>query len=217
MKVIAVSIGQPITLDYEGRQVRTGIFKQPVDGRVQIGLCGLAGDGQADLEAHGGKDKAIYVYSVENYRYWEQQLQRGTLSYGQFGENLTVEGMLDESVHIGDVFSIGTSVVQVTQPRVPCYKLGIRMEAGHFPKEFMFSGKVGFYLRVLQAGDVGAGDAIECLGRDPVGLNVRESMLALSNQAERFEIIAKALQIDALSSAWRSDLAQRQAGSKAAH
>jgi MOSC domain-containing protein YiiM len=134
----------------------------------------LDGDGQADLRNHGGKDKAALAYSIENYEYWREWLGRTDLAHGQFGENFTVEGMTEDRVHIGDVFRVGEAVVQVTQPRVPCFKLALKMQDPDFPDLFLSSGRVGFYLRVLEEGAVGEGDAIELVTADPEGLTVRE-------------------------------------------
>ena len=127
MKLLSVNVSLPREISHGGRTVTTGIFKQPVDGRVMLGTLNLEGDGQADLVGHGGVYKAAYVYSMENYAYWERELGRSDFGFGQFGENFTVEGMADEAIHIGDVFRIGDALVEVSQPRVPCFKLAIRM------------------------------------------------------------------------------------------
>jgi MOSC domain-containing protein YiiM len=207
--LLTISVGVPKAVEAEGRIVTTGIFKAPVAGPVRVGVLGLAGDGQADLEAHGGPDKAVYVYSIEHYPYWQRALQRPLLSHGQFGENLTVAGMTDDRVHIGDLFRIGKLIVQVTQPRVPCFKLGIRMDSADFPRRFMHSGRTGFYLRVLEEGDLEAGEPIERIDADPEGLSVQESMQALLPGPRQREVIQRALQVDALSQSWREDLERR--------
>ncbi len=165
--MISVNVSRPLTIVDQGRVIRTGIFKEPVAGRVRLGRLNLEGDAQADLRVHGGPDKAVYAYPVEHYEYWKQVLERSVLSLGQFGENLTVEGLQEDRVRLGDVFRVGTAVVQVTQPRSPCNKLGIRMGSKDFPRLFQASNRSGFYLRVLEEGEVGAGDDIVRLHTDP--------------------------------------------------
>lgn len=213
MQLLSISRAMPRTVQDHGKPVLTGIFKEPVAAgeAVAVTATGLAGDGQADLENHGGLDKAVYAYTVENYAYWEQALGRPGLPHGQFGENFTVAGMPDEAVHVGDSFRIGEILVQVTQPRVPCFKLGIRMGSPEFVGQFMVSGRVGFYLRVLETGTVRAGDAIEKVHSDPEGLDIRDCMLALLEGPRQQEIIRRALSIAALSDAWRDSLQRRLA------
>ncbi len=187
----------------------TGICKQSVPGPVTVTREGIIGDSQADRKNHGGIDKAVYAYATENYRYWEEQLGK-PLPYGQFGENLAVSGMTDEQVHIGDIFRIGPVEVQVTQPRVPCFKLGMRMEDAGFVRRFHHSGRVGFYLRVLQEGFLSTGDTIERLHADAGKLTIAEAMLALHKNPRQTEIIARALDIPALSQAWRDSLMKKE-------
>jgi len=163
----------PRELKHNGKTVTTGIFKEPVEGRVNLNAHNLEGDGQADLLVHGGIHKAVYVYPIENYDYWKRELGRTDFPFGQFGENFTVEGMLEDEVHIGDVFRVGEgAVVEVTQPRVPCYKLAIKMESPQFPKMFLASCRVGFYLRVIEEGEVGAGDVFERIKIDSQRMTV---------------------------------------------
>ncbi len=209
MELLAISLSGPQTLAYQGRSAETGICKQPVTGPVQATAEGILGDTQVDRDNHGGADKAVYAYAVENYRFWEQALGR-TLPYGQFGENLAVSGLTDEAVHIGDIFRIGPVECQVTQPRVPCFKLGLRMEDPGFVRRFHHSGRVGFYLRVLKEGPLTPGDAIERLHEDPGQLSIRDAMLALNKNPRQQEIIRRALAIPALSQAWRESLQKKQ-------
>lgn len=209
MKLLAISVGLPRVIEADGRTVTTGIFKEPVEGPVHVGVTGVAGDSQADLKAHGGADKAVYVYTIEHYRFWREALGCPIMSYGQFGENLTVEGIQDDQVHIGDRFRIGRLLVEVTQPRVPCFKLGIRMNRPDFPKRFMHSGRTGFYFRVLDEGELSAGDMIERISMDPIELTVQESMQALIPGPSQKDVIRKALRVDALSQGWRDDLEKR--------
>jgi len=209
MEIVAISLSGIRQLEHQGRQTQTGICKEPVTSPVYVSSEGIEGDAQADRENHGGADKAVYAYAVENYRYWEQELGR-TLAYGQFGENLAVSGMTDDSVHIGDIFRIGLIEFQVTQPRVPCFKLGMRMEDSTFVGRFHGSGRVGFYLRVLKEGPIKPGDSIERLHTDPGQLTIRDAMLALNKNPKQQEIIARALNIPALSEAWRESLRKKQ-------
>lgn len=175
MKLVSVQIGRPRTVQWRGKRVPTGIYKEPVASRIMLYRFNLDGDGQADLTIHGGPDKAVYVYPVEHYVSWSHELERTDLTFGQFGENFTVEGMLEETVCIGDQFRVGGAVVAVTQPRQPCYKLGIKMTDPRFPKLFLASGRTGFYVRVLKEGEVGTGDEIYRILRGPDGMTVRQA------------------------------------------
>lgn len=211
MELLTISLAAARQVEYRGRPVSTGIFKEPVAGPVRAGVLGLESDVQVDRENHGGPDKAIYAYSVENYRFWERELNRDApFPHGQFGENFTVTELPDEAVHIGDVFQIGALLVQVTQPRVPCFKLGIKMGDPRFVGTFRHSGRVGFYLRVLEGGEVEAGDGIALVEADPAQLNIQDAMLAINQGPRQQEFIARALEVEALSVAWRDDLTRRQ-------
>lgn len=211
MKLISVNVSLPKEIQYKGETVTTGIFKEPVQGRVMLRELNLDGDRQADLTVHGGVHQAVYVYPFEHYDYWQHKLGRQDLGYGQFGENFTVTEMMEDQVHIGDIFRIGNAVVQITQPRVPCYKLAIKMNLPKFPKLFMASGRAGFYLRVLQEGEVGAGDAIERIEIDPGKMTVQEIFhLAFRDHDDR-EALKKALRLRALSPGWHNLFAERLA------
>ena len=174
MKLLSVNLSVPKEITYAGKTVTTGIFKKPTSERVMLRTLNLDGDGQADLWGHGGAFRAVYVYSKENYGFWERELERDDFTYGQFGENFTVEGMLDDQIHVGDTFRVGGALVEVSQPRIPCYKLAIKMGIDGFQNRFMQSGRVGFYFRVLEEGEVGSGDEIELVGRDPRRMTIRE-------------------------------------------
>lgn len=208
-KILSINLAQSRVVEYLEKAIETGIYKQPVEGPVLTGICGLQGDIQVDTKNHGGPDKALYVYTHENYRHWETDRLDSSYPYGQFGENLTVTGMPDEQVHIGDIWRIGSIVTQVTQPRVPCFKLGIKMGDSSFVKTFLTSGRVGFYLRVLEVGYLQVGDTLECLEGGVYGLSVRDAMMAIVKGPRQREIIQQALSIPALSEAWRVDLQQR--------
>ena len=203
MKLLSVNVSLPKEVPYKGKTVRTGIFKEAVQGRVKLGGLNLDGDGQADLVGHGGIYKAVHAYSIENYDYWKRELGRDDFSYGQFGENFTVEGMPDDKVNVGDVFRVGTALVEVTQPRVPCFKLAMKMEMPNFLKVLMPSERVGFYLRVLEEGEVGAGDVLERVKVGPEQMSVREMFHLLYFAKQKPEGARKALRIPAMSPGWR--------------
>ena len=160
MRLISVNAGLPREVQWRGRSVSTSIWKTPVDGRVHVGFLNVDGDRQSDLSVHGGRDKAVYVYPSEHYPYWREQLPGFDLSWGSFGENFTIEGLLESDVSAGDRLDIGTASFVITEPRTPCYKLGIRFGREDMIKRFLESGRSGFYLRVLAEGEVGAGDAV---------------------------------------------------------
>jgi len=157
--VLSVNVALPCTVTWNEREVLTGIFKRPVLGRVTVRELGLEGDGQADLTVHGGVGKAVYAYPSEHYDYWHHELKRD-LTWGMFGENLTTAGLLEDSVRIGDRFRVGSVVLEVTQPRFPCYKLGIKFGSMEMVQRFQDSGKSGFYLAVRSEGEIAAGDPI---------------------------------------------------------
>jgi MOSC domain-containing protein YiiM len=185
----------------------TGIFKSPVSGRVAVRRHNLAGDGQADLTAHGGDYKAVYAYPSEHYPYWEDTLHRRGLVPGMFGENLTTRGLFEDAVCVGDHYQIGTAILQVTQPRTPCFKLAHKFARPQFIKEFLECGKSGFYLRVIQEGELEAGDEVILLQRNPNQVTVR-GLLGLTdlNEINR-ELAARAVTIDAIPPSWREEVA----------
>jgi MOSC domain-containing protein YiiM len=174
MKVLSVNVGLPREVTWRGKPVTTGIFKEPVAGRVPLRTLNLDGDRQADLRVHGGPDKAVYAYPSEYYELWSRERQELAFGPGAFGENLTIEGLLDEDVSVGDRFRVGTAELVVTQPRLPCFKLGIKMGRDAFVTEFLERGLLGFYLAVAREGDVAAGDPIVERHRDPRGFGVTE-------------------------------------------
>jgi MOSC domain-containing protein YiiM len=204
MKLISVNVSSPQTVMYQGKSVTTGIFKKPVSGRVMLRILNLDGDQQADRKVHGGVDMAVYVYPIEHYGYWQTELARTALPHGQFGENLTVEGSTEDNMRMGDVVSIGEALLQVTQPRIPCYKLVMRMQAGSdFAARFLKSGRVGFYLRVLQEGAVGAGDAIELAERDDDAVTIAEFLRIYTSKSRDPATLERVLAARHLGDAWR--------------
>lgn len=186
----------------------TGIFKEPVSGRVRVRRHSLEGDAQADLNVHGGGEyKAVYAYPFEHYAYWENALGRTGFAPGMFGENLTTSGLLEDSVNVGDILRIGSAVLQVTHPRTPCAKLAQKFERPQIIKEFLFSGRSGFYLRLVEEGDLGAGDEATLIHRNPAGVTIR-ALLGMTDLGESNpELAARAVNLDALPPSWRSDVA----------
>ena len=166
MKVLSVNVGLPRIVEYWGEPVSTGIYKEPVAGRVAVGEFNLAGDAQADLRVHGGYSKAVYVYPSEHYEFWKNELPEMDLPFGVFGENLTTLGLIETEACVGDRYRIGKAEFIVTEPRQPCFKLGIRFNRTDIIKRFAKSGRSGFYLAIEKTGDLGAGDEIEFLSRE---------------------------------------------------
>jgi MOSC domain-containing protein YiiM len=181
MRLVSVQVGRPRRVGWHEKPVSTGIYKEAVAGRIMLYRFNLDGDQQADLTVHGGPDKAVYAYPSEHYPIWQAEFPDMRLPYGMFGENFTTEGLDESSVHIGDQFRIGGAVVVVTQPRIPCYKLGIRFGRPDMPKRFHASGRCGFYLAVLREGQVGAGDVWERMARSDQQVSVIESYRLLTN------------------------------------
>lgn len=203
MKLLSVNVAMPKEVPYQNGTLRTGIFKQPVQGPVMARTLNLEGDGQADRENHGGIYKAIYVYSIENYDHWRRELGRDDFSFGQFGENFTVEEMVEDQIYIGDSFRVGGALVQVTQPRAPCQKLGLKMGSAQFPKVFLRSGRVGFYLQVLEEGEVAAGAPFEPVGAESERINVRQMSRLRYLDPDDVEGAKRALRIQMLPPRWR--------------
>jgi MOSC domain-containing protein YiiM len=210
-QVLSVNVGGVRTIPNGTRTTRTGIVKEPVDGRVPLGREGFTGDRQADRRVHGGPEMAAYLYSADDYRWWEDELGR-PLPPGTFGENLTVTGLRDGEVHIGDRFRLGTALVEVTAPREPCFKLGLRMEDPRFVVRFRKAGRTGFYVRVLEEGDVGAGDPIERVERDAQGFTVLDAHLAMTGDRGDAAALRRAAGVVRLKSDWREHFARLAAG-----
>lgn len=212
MKLLSVNCGLPREVVWHGRYVTTSIYKEPVEGRVALRRLNLAGDRQSDLNVHGGKDKAVYCYPFEHYEYWKAELPRHVLPVGVFGENFTTEGLSEDSVHIGDRFSIGSAEVIVTQPRMPCYKLGIRFESDDMVRRFLSSGRTGFYLAVTREGEVGAGDEIIALSQDPGSISVLDiTRLYMKNSYGRddLRVVRHAISVEALPEGWKQFFEER--------
>ena len=203
-RLLSVNVGLPRDIEWKGRTVHTGIWKEPVRGRCRVGRLNLTGDGQGDLAGHGGEQRAVFVYQIESYRYWEEQLKRTDFVHGQFGENFTIEGLPDDTVCIGDRYQIGNALFEVTQPRVTCYRVGIRMNEPRMPALLTSSGRPGFYFRVLQEGEVGAGDEIVKVGEAKERMTITEINALLYSPNHPHDQLERALRIEALSPGWRS-------------
>jgi ferredoxin-NADP reductase/MOSC domain-containing protein YiiM/ferredoxin len=199
-----VNVGLPRDIEWQGRTVHTGIWKDPVPGPCRVGRLNLAGDGQGDLAGHGGEQRAVFVYQIESYRYWQEQLGRNDFVHGQFGENFTIEGLPDDAVCVGDRFRIGNALFEVTQPRVTCYRVGIRMNEPRMPALLTSSGRPGFYFRVLGEGEVRAGDEIVKVGEAAERMTVAEVNALLYSPDHAPERLRRALRIEALSPGWRA-------------
>jgi MOSC domain-containing protein YiiM len=222
MKLVSVNTGLPREVMWHGRSVTTGIFKEPVEGRVALRKLNLDGDRQADLTVHGGEYKAVYCYPIAHYGYWRRELPGREVPTAIFGENFTVEAstingsttddLLEDSVHLGDQFSIGSAEVTVTQPRLPCYKLGVRFQADDMVKRFLASGRTGFYFAVTREGEVGAGDEIKPIARDPNGVPVSEiTRLYIAKRYADDDVtsVRRALQVAALPESWKGYFRER--------
>jgi MOSC domain-containing protein YiiM len=206
MKLISVNCGLPKEVLWHGQTVTTSIFKEPVEGRVALRTLNLDGDRQSDLAVHGGKDKAVYCYQLSHYECWKAKLPGRPLPPGSFGENFTIDGPDDNSIHIGDRFAVGSAEVVVTQPRMPCYKLGVRFESDEMIKRFLESGRMGFYLAVTREGEVGAGDEIRTLSLDPHAVPVSAIMrlyLAKKYEASDAAMVRRALEVESLTDTWK--------------
>ena len=202
-RLLSVNVGLPRDIDWKGRTVHTSIWKEPVRGRCRVGRLNLEGDGQGDLAGHGGEQRAVFVYQIEAYRHWQEQLKRTDFVYGQFSENFTIEGLPDDVVRIGDRYQIGSALFEVTQPRVTCYRVGIRMNEPQMPALLTSSGRPGFYFRVLKEGEVGAGDEIYKVGEAPERMTVAEINALLYSPNHPRDRLQRALRIEALSPGWR--------------
>ncbi len=209
MQVISVNVGQPREVDWKGQKVVTGIFKEPVAGRVAVRRLNLAGDRQADLTVHGGPEKAVYAYPAEHYSFWREQFPEMELPWGMFGENLTVTGLLEDSMHIGDRFQVGTAQLVVTQPRLPCYKLGLKFGRDDMLKRFLQSGLTGFYFSVFKEGEVAAGDPIRLLHRDEHQVKVSDITRLYRQDKRNLNLLRRVVEVEELPQVWREYFQER--------
>jgi MOSC domain-containing protein YiiM len=216
MKIVSVNTGLPRDVTWHGRIVTTGIFKEPVKGRVALRTLNLDGDRQADLTVHGGEYKAVYCYPLAHYDYWKKELPGLPLPMGMFGENFTINGgsdaLAEQSIHLGDRFSVGSAEVIVTQPRLPCYKLGVRFQSDDMVKRFLLSARTGFYLAITREGEVGASDEMSLLARDPHAVPVSEiTRLYVAKRYSAADVasLRRALQVAVLPDGWKGYFRER--------
>lgn len=218
MKLVSVNSGLPREVMWHGRSVTTGIFKEPVEGKVALRRLNLDGDRQADLSVHGGEYKAVYCYPAAHYDYWKKELPGRELPMGMFGENFTTGGLLEDSVHLGDRFSVGSAQVVVTQPRMPCYKLGVRFQSDDMVRRFLASGRTGFYLAVTREGEVGAGDVIKVISRDDNAVPVSEiTRLYIAKRYGEGDVasVRRAIRVAALPESWKGYFRERLESARA--
>jgi len=209
MKLISLNVGLPRLAVYKGTSVKTGIFKNPVSGRVTLRTLNLDGDRQADLSVHGGPYKAVYAYPSEHYEYWRKELPGMDLPLGMFGENFTTEGFGEDELHVGDLFRVGSAKVMIRQPRMPCYKLALRFDRDDMIKRFLTSQRSGFYFSVIEEGEVQAGSKVEIMRRDPHRVAVVDIVRLYLRQAHDPKLLHHAMQVSALPQNWKAELAAR--------
>jgi len=211
MKVLSVNVGLPRKVLYNGQIINTAIFKDPVKGPIMLRKLNLDGDRQADLTVHGGIDKAVYSYPVEHYDYWRKQFPDTDLKWGMFGENFTTEGLLEDAVNVGDQFQIGSAKIVATQPRMPCYKLGVRFGRMDVIRRFMTSGRPGIYFKILKEGEVKTGDKIKNIKRDKNNVTVKDivSLYINKNHVDIIEMMRRAIKIRDLPEGWRYEFEQK--------
>jgi MOSC domain-containing protein YiiM len=209
MKIISINVGLPREVQWDGTTVETAIYKTPVNGPAKVAKLNIAGDRQADLSVHGGADKAVYGYASEHYEYWKKELPELEFPWGAFGENLTTAGLNEDNLHIGDRVKIGSAVLAVTQPRMPCYKLNIKFEREDMIKRFLKSGRCGFYFSVEKEGVIESGEEVEVLSRDAQQVSIADVVGLYLGQRRDPELLERALQVDALPQSWKAELALR--------
>jgi MOSC domain-containing protein YiiM len=209
MKLLSVNVGLPRDVDWRGKTVQTSIFKSPVPGRARVRRLNIEGDQQSDLTVHGGAEKAVYAYPSEHYAFWREELPGMDLPWGVFGENFTTEGLLEGSVRIGDRLRVGTAEFVVTQPRMPCFKLGIRFGLPDMVKRFHDARRTGFYLAVLQEGEVTAGDSFELIARDEHSVTVADVVALYVADAANQDLLRRVSELPALPEGWREYFRKR--------
>lgn len=203
MKLISLNVSLPRLVEYNGEPVATGIFKEPVQGPVTLRTLNFDGDRQADLSVHGGVTKAVYGYPSEHYKFWKKELPEMSLPYGMFGENLTTEGVFEDGINVGDRFRLGEAELMVTEPRLPCYKLGIKFGRSDIIKRFLQSRRTGFYFSVVKEGTVAAGNEIELLSRDPNNVTIADILRLYAFEKDDLETLRRTVKLEALSESWR--------------
>jgi MOSC domain-containing protein YiiM len=209
VQLVSVNVGLPREVTWHGRVVRTSIWKDPVEGLVRVSSLNLEGDQQSDLSVHGGPEKAVYAYPREHYEYWRRELPGTDLAWGAFGENFTTEGLLEPDIRIGDRIRVGSAEFLVTQPRMPCFKLGIRFGRDDMVKRFLRSGRTGFYLAVVREGEVAKGNSLEIVGRDEHGVTVADIASLYARDRDNDDLLRRAVDVPALPESWKEYLRKR--------
>ena len=209
MKLLSVNVGLPREIFHEGRMIRTGIYKTPVEGPVRVSALNIDGDQQADLTVHGGPSKAIYVYPSEHYAFWRKELPEVEFPWGSFGENLSTEGLLEKDLNIGDRLCVGSVELAVTEPRLPCYKLGVKFNRDDMVKRFLKSRRTGFYCAVLREGEIGTGDAIHYLSRDDNRVTVADITRLYAFEKTDYAAMRRAVEVKALPESWKGFFRER--------
>lgn len=202
-KILSVNVSLPKEIDFEGQKVITGIFKEPIKGRIMLRTLNLDGDNQADLTVHGGADKAVYAYPIEHYEFWYKVYPDIEMPNGMFGENFTIEGLMEAEVNVGDVFEIGSAKVIATQPRMPCYKLGVKFGRMDVLKKFLASSRSGIYFKVLEEGGVGAGDPIIQTKKDSNRVSISDIVRLYASDRENIKMMRRAIKVEALPDGWK--------------
>jgi len=203
MQLLSIFVGRPTTVEYNDRTVSTGIFKQAITQKVRVGKLNIEGDQQADLTVHGGVNKAVYAYPSEHYGHWKAERPDLSFEAGVFGENLSVTGMWEKEIAIGDIFRIGTTILSITSPRMPCFKLGLKMGDPHFVRDFLKAGRSGFYFKVVEEGEIEPGVMIEQIGEDGYGLTVDEVVRLYTTEKSNQELLQKAVDAPSLPEDWK--------------
>ena len=209
MQLVSVNVGLPREVTWHGRVVRTSIWKDPVEGLVHVSSLNLEGDQQSDLSVHGGPEKAVYAYPSEHYEYWRRELPGTDLAWAAFGENFTTEGLLEPDIRIGDRIRVGSAEFLVTQPRMPCFKLGVRFGRDDMVKRFLRSGRTGFYLAVVREGEVAKGNSLEIVGRDEHGVTVADIASLYARDRDNDDLLRRAVDVPALPESWKEYLRKR--------
>ena len=209
MQLVSVNVGLPREVAWHGRVVRTSIWKDSVEGLVHVSSLNLEGDKQSDLSVHGGLEKAVYAYPREHYEYWRRELQATDFAWGTFGENFTTEGLLEPEIRIGDRIRVGSAEFLVTQPRMPCFKLGVRFGRDDMVKRFLRSGRTGFYLAVLREGEVAGGDSLGFVERDEHGVTVADVASLYARDRDNEDLLRRAVDVPALPESWKGYLRKR--------
>ena len=210
-KIISINVGLPRIVMSDGKPISTGIFKEPVAGRVMLRTLNLDGDRQADLSVHGGPSKAVYAYPCQHYEYWKREFPEMKLPWGMFGENFTTAGLFESELNIGDKFQVGSAIVMVTEPRLPCYKLGIKFGRSDIVKRFLASERTGFYFAVLREGDVGAADRIELIERTQGGVNINQIVQLYTREKHNTALLRRVIATEPLPEGWKTYFQHRLA------